>query len=118
SDGQLDADEARRIAQRFATDAAAQKVAHDLHQTQDMLEAWAKPMPAVDWKAMQARISGAVRREAALQRRRSAFRWAGGFAIAASLILLVLLGRSAFRRPQPHLTPSAPPIENMVVVEG
>ncbi len=90
--GTLSADEARQVARRFATDAAAARVGRELQQTQDLLEAWAGPLPPVDWKATHSRFSAAVRNEAARTRRRRIAGWAATAALAACVGLAAILG--------------------------
>lgn len=86
-DGALHADEARRVARRFATDAAAARAGRAMQRTGELLEAWAGPLPPVDWQATHARFSAAVRAEAARLRRRRMVGWSAGLAVAACVAL-------------------------------
>lgn len=113
--GTLTADEARAVARRFATDAAAGRIGRELQQTQDLLEAWAGPLPPVDWKATHARFSAAVRAEAASARRRRVIGWTASVAIAACVALAALLG---WKFAGSSATPATPTIESVKMVHA
>jgi len=91
-EGSLPADEASQVARRFATDASAAKAGRDMQRTGELLEAWAGPLPPVDWKATHARFSSAVRAEAARIRRARVVRWTAGVALAACLAVAAVIG--------------------------
>ena len=78
-----------------ATSAVDAATVRDFRALDDLLQATATPMPAVDWKAFSSRVSGAVRREAKVVQRhrrfvqRRYFTWAlkGAVPLAAAAVL-------------------------------
>lgn len=113
ADGALPAETARRVAERFAADAAAARIRGQLDRTDELLASWARPMPAVDWNATKARFSSAIRQDVARRRRRTFARWAGGIALAASLALAAFL---TLRGNRPNVAPANPAVEPVQVV--
>lgn len=97
ADGALNEADARAAALRFSGDANAMRIEREHRQVQELLDQWGTQQPAVDWSAMQARISAAVRREAATAGRRRWLRLAGGLAVAASVVVAALVGFRTLR---------------------
>ncbi len=113
ADGALPAETARRVAERFAADAAAARIRGELDRTDELLASWARPMPAVDWNATKTRFSNAIRHDVARQRRRTLTRWVGGIALAASLALAAFL---TLRSARPNVVPGNPAADPVQVV--
>lgn len=113
ADGSLPAETARRLAERFAADAAAARIRSQLDRTDELLASWAKPMPEVDWNATRARFSNAIRQDVARRRRLTLTRWIGGIALAASLVLAAFL---TLRGNRPNVAPANPAVEPVQVV--
>jgi len=113
ADGALPAEAARRVAERFAADAAAARVRSQLDHTDELLASWARPMPPVDWDATKARFSNAIRQDVARHRRLVLARWVGGLAIAASLALAAFL---TLRGARPNIAPPRQAVSPVQVV--
>ena len=115
ADGSLPAEAARRVSERFASDAAAARVRGQLDRTDELLASWARPMPPVDWNATKARFSSAIRQDVARARRRTLTRWVGGIALAASFALTAFLTLRG-SRPNVPIMPVGPTVEPIQVV--